>query len=128
MLAACALYGAIGLWAFVRMYRKMVADRDQWRDTANNWRDELEAECNLLKVENAKLRENRFCAAAWVLDRADQYENDSPTRAAFDEIMQGLANGEHLKAAAHGELDDLLIRPFIQQARDLLAKTEVDDG
>ena len=57
-------------------------------------------------------------AAAWVLDRADRYPNDSPVRAALDEIMAGLANGEHLRAAEHGELDDMLRVPFIRVAED----------
>lgn len=57
-------------------------------------------------------------AAAWVLDRADRYPNDSPVRAALDEIMAGLANGEHLRAAEHGELDDILRVPFIRVAED----------
>ncbi len=58
-----------------------------------------------------------LAAAAWVLDRAEQYDNDSGIRAAFDEIMQGLADGEHVAAYKSGELDDLMESPFIALAK-----------
>ena len=54
-----------------------------------------------------------LAAAAWVLDRADQIPNASGARAVLDEIMQGLADGEHGAALKHGELDDLMKAPFI---------------
>lgn len=54
--------------------------------------------------------------AAWLLDRAEQYENDSAVRALFDELMLDAAKGAHRAAFAHGELDDLMQCPFIRDS------------
>lgn len=54
--------------------------------------------------------------AAWLLDRAEQYGNDTCCRAVFDELMQGAAEGAHRAAFAHGELDDLMQSRFIVDA------------
>lgn len=48
--------------------------------------------------------------AAYVLDRAEQYNNGSGIRAAFDELIGQFRESEHLKAFDHGELDDILKR------------------
>jgi hypothetical protein len=47
---------------------------------------------------------------AYVIDRACQYANDSPCRAAIEDVACLLLKGEHIEAYAHGELDDLLKR------------------
>lgn len=46
--------------------------------------------------------------AAWLLDRADQYSNDSCCRCVFDELLEKLRQGEPWEAFRHGELDDIL--------------------
>lgn len=48
--------------------------------------------------------------AAWLFDRAEQYENESATRAAFDDLIGAVEEGEYRAAFAHGELDDLLVK------------------
>jgi hypothetical protein len=77
-----------------------------------------------LREELERAREERFAAAAWVLDRAEQYDNSSAVRAIFDGIVGGLANGEHIKAYQHGELDDLLKLPFIKTAYDAMKRDD----
>jgi hypothetical protein len=60
-----------------------------------------------LREENARVDR---AAAAYVLDRAEQYNNSSGVRAMLEEIAEGLRTGQHREAAAHGELDDLIAR------------------
>lgn len=64
-------------------------------------------EIRMLRTFKAQLPE---ITAAYVLDRAEQYNNGSGVRAAFDELIQQLRGLEHLKAFDHGELDDILKR------------------
>lgn len=45
---------------------------------------------------------------AYLLDRREQYPNDSGTYHAITELIDGLAREDHLVAYAHGEYDDLL--------------------
>ncbi len=49
-------------------------------------------------------------AGAWALDRAHQYKPHSCCFEAVRQIAEGLEGGEHIKAAAHGELDDIIER------------------
>lgn len=49
-------------------------------------------------------------AAAWVLDRAEQYDPATGIHDALLELAEGLARGDHLEALRHGELDDLAER------------------
>ena len=48
--------------------------------------------------------------AAWLQDRAEQYDNESGVRAAFDELMDGALSGEPIASYRAGELDDILER------------------
>jgi hypothetical protein len=57
---------------------------------------------------------------AWLFDRAEQYEDSSGIRSAFDELMQRVRDGEPFAAYDHGELDDILAR--MNQARAIEAK------
>jgi hypothetical protein len=50
----------------------------------------------------------RYVAAAYVLDRAEQYEADSGIYEALNQVAWALASGEHELASRHGELDDLV--------------------
>lgn len=59
-------------------------------------------------VEEERLQS--LIAAAYALDRAEQYENGSGIVSALEELSEQLARGEHCKAFAHGELDDILAR------------------
>lgn len=45
---------------------------------------------------------------AWIIDRAEQYDNDSPSRAALEELAGRVRRREHIDAARSGELDDLV--------------------
>lgn len=73
-------------------------------------------------MNRSKEVERDMAAAMWVLDRADRYDQSSGIVAALGEIASGLAEGEHIAAYEHGELDDLKDRPFIQIARDRRTK------
>lgn len=59
-------------------------------------------------------------AAAWVLDRADQYANDSCCKVAVENLVEPLAKGEHIEAYRHGELGDLL--PRVSRIRNGVAE------
>ncbi|KKL48953.1 hypothetical protein LCGC14_2320380 [marine sediment metagenome] len=62
--------------------------------------------------------ERDMVAALWVLDRASQHGASSAIAMALGAIAVGLAEGEHIAAYEHGELDDLKDRPFIQVWRE----------
>jgi hypothetical protein len=49
-------------------------------------------------------------AAAYLLDRAEQYQDGTGIRAALDEVAHAINAGEHLKSALAGELDVLMAR------------------
>lgn len=49
-------------------------------------------------------------AAAYAIDRAEQYEQSSGIYSALVDVAAALANGEHVIAYEHGELDDLARR------------------
>lgn len=55
-------------------------------------------------------RDHCRAAAAYVIDRGEQYEPSDAMRAFVDDLVAGLLKGEHLEALAHGELDDILAR------------------
>ncbi len=60
------------------------------------------------KQEAAELwntRADSQIAAAYALDRAEQYNDGSGCKSALEEFAQQLQDGEHLAAYAHGELD-----------------------
>lgn len=93
-----------------RQLDEAVADATRYQ----NERDDARAQL----VDARRMLEHRDAiAAAWVLDRAEQYDNSDRVRAAFDEIMRGLAEGEHVAAYEHGELDNNMTAPFIEIAR-----------
>jgi hypothetical protein len=47
-------------------------------------------------------------AAAFILDRAAQYTEESGVRMALEEVANSILLLEHIEAFEHGELDDLL--------------------
>ena len=81
-------------------------------DNAEDFVDHLgrRAFCVLERQKYDELVKVGQIAAAWVLDRADQYRNDSCCKVAVGELVGPLASGEHIEAYRHGELDDLLKR------------------
>lgn len=48
----------------------------------------------------------RIAVAAYLTDRADQYENDSPCWVALTDAASNVVNGEVEAAEANGDLDD----------------------
>ena len=58
----------------------------------------------------ATRREANSIAAAYILDRADQYRNDACCKVALENLLTPIATGEHFEAFLHGELDDLMAR------------------
>ncbi len=52
--------------------------------------------------------------AAYLLDRADQYELDSPCWVALSDAASNVANGEVTEAIMHGELDDPSLRARVK--------------
>ena len=66
-------------------------------------------------VEYKQRRNEQFAAyeqahratITYLLDRAEQYDNSGDYRALFDELIGGIADRDHIKAAEHGEYDDL---------------------
>lgn len=69
-------------------------------------------------MKRSEAIERDMVAVMWVLDRASQYDPSSRIVAALGAIACGLAEGEHIAAYEHGELDDLKDGPFIQRARE----------
>jgi len=61
-------------------------------------------------IANAAQRRERESTIAYLLDRAEQYRNDSACRAVFDELVEGLADGRHVQCCAAGEYADLYPR------------------
>ena len=61
-------------------------------------------------IAAAAQRREREATIAYLLDRAEQYRNDSCCRAVFDELVQGLADGTHIECCAAGEYEDLYPR------------------
>jgi hypothetical protein len=87
---------------------KTVADVARWLKNDVEWSDCASEDCAIHAVE-ALEKESNVCAA-YVLDRAEQYNDGSGVRAAFDELIGQFRESEHLKAYDHGELDDILKR------------------
>lgn len=56
---------------------------------------------------NATTLHERESVIAYLLDRAEQYDNNSGYRALFDDLVQELAEGRHADCRAAGEYDDL---------------------
>lgn len=54
--------------------------------------------------------EERRNIAAYLLDRADQYTDDSACWVALGNVCEAIINGGAYEAAMHGELDDLYER------------------
>lgn len=65
---------------------------------------------NLKESRDAVREETMMAFAAWLRDRAEQYDNGDGIRAAFDVLIHDTRNGEPLAAYDHGELDDILKR------------------
>jgi hypothetical protein len=55
-------------------------------------------------------REERQAAAAYCLDRADQYNTRSPLWVATSDCAEGIAKGEAAESLRSGETEDLLAR------------------
>jgi hypothetical protein len=53
-------------------------------------------------------RDASEAAAAWLLDRAEQHDYESGIPGLICDLAKAIAEGEHLTAASHGELDDLI--------------------
>lgn len=51
-------------------------------------------------------------ASAFAADRAEQFTNASSGKLALEDLAFALHRGEHIAAFEHGELDDLLPRPY----------------
>lgn len=60
-------------------------------------------------VAAARVEERRICAA-YVLDRADQYETRSPCWHGLADAAHGIMSGEAAAAEAHGEFDEGLYK------------------
>ena len=58
-------------------------------------------------------------AAAYILDRAEQYDANSGIYAALNAVAWDVAEGEHIASRNHGELDDLIkrIRRVVKENR-----------
>jgi hypothetical protein len=54
-----------------------------------------------------RVHNERFATVAYLLDRAEQYSNSSGYRALFDELVGGIAEGEHAVSLREGEYDDM---------------------
>ena len=54
-------------------------------------------------------RRRRVLVAAYLVDRADQYETDSPCWIALTDAAHNIINGEVEAALANGDLDAALI-------------------
>lgn len=50
---------------------------------------------------------------AYILDRADQYANDSCCKCALEELAMKIADDEHLDAWAHNELEEWMKAPIV---------------
>ena len=61
--------------------------------------------------EEEKLRaEERLAMAAWLVDRMEQYSNESGIKAALEDLVRPVQDGEHMVAFKSGELDDIVAR------------------
>jgi hypothetical protein len=90
--------------------RARIGCRDEESEGApadEDWRPLLQREA--AEAWNDRIGESHI-AAAWTLDRADQYSNDSCCKVAVENLVGPLAKSEHIEAHRHGELDDLLPR------------------
>jgi hypothetical protein len=58
----------------------------------------------------AGVRREREATIAFLLDRAEQYVPDSGYRAFIDELVAGIADGDHVERCAAGEYEDLYMR------------------
>jgi hypothetical protein len=72
---------------------------------------QLRADRDRLAVRVGELEERvhdeRYATVAYLLDRAEQYTNSSGYRALFDELVGGIADGEHAVSLREGEYDDM---------------------
>lgn len=57
--------------------------------------------------QHAAYDRQRWATVAWLLDRAEQYDNSSGYRALFDELVQDVAEWRHVQCAEAGEYDDM---------------------
>lgn len=72
--------------------------------------DSLASHCEYKQRRNEQLAAYEFAhraTVAYLLDRAEQYDNSSGYRALFDELIDGIAKREHISNAETGEYDDL---------------------
>jgi hypothetical protein len=76
--------------------------------------EKLRAKCEAASTDKQRRNEQhdaydrqRWATVAWLLDRAEQYDNSSATRAAFDELVQDVADWRHVQLADAGEYDDM---------------------
>ena len=69
--------------------------------------------------------------AAYLIDRADQYETESPCWVALADAARNIMNGDADAAAAHGEFDEELIarvRGFKRGSKRVDPKLGIGDG
>lgn len=70
----------------------------------------IQAHAEYKERRNAQFAAYEFAhraTIAYLLDRAEQYGNSSGYRALFDELIQGIAEWQHVKCAEAGEYGDL---------------------
>ena len=56
----------------------------------------------------SRLRLEREAASAYAHDRSEQYTDKSSAKCALEDMSMSLLDGEHITAAEHGELDDMI--------------------
>lgn len=73
-------------------------------------------------------RKDCISAAAYVLDRAAQYDPNSGIVVALENVAEALAKGEHIEARKCGELDALIDRVAILRERVVLPPERPSQG
>jgi polyhydroxyalkanoate synthesis regulator phasin len=108
---------------------KLAASQAEWacltervRELERRREGELGALQNLAEEYNALARQlaeapyrERLATCAYLIDRAGQYEGGSGYVAALEQAEAQISRGEHVAALEHGDLDDLLKRPFLRK-------------
>jgi hypothetical protein len=78
-------------------------------------------------VDNRQ-RKDCISAAAYVLDRAAQYDPNSGVVVALENVAESLAKGEHIEARKCGELDALIERVGYMRERIVLPPERPSQG
>ena len=64
----------------------------------------------VIDARKTTTRMDLLAVAAYIIDRGEQYDQSSGIASALPEVAFALLRGEHTKALAHGELDDIIER------------------